>query len=99
MHCFSGNFKLAKKVVSNGWYFSIPVTILKSTHFQGIVELTPLNQILTETDAPFLAPPEKEINEPAFIKLTVGKIMKIKGLPRPEIEKELFTNYQRIFNI
>ena len=97
MHCFTGSFKLAKRIEKNGWYLSIPANITKSMHFQGITELIDINNLLTETDAPYLAPLGKERNEPIFVKETVKKIAEIKKMDREEVEKNIFMNFQNIF--
>src|SRR3989338_890632 len=79
-HCFNGNFKLVKKIEENKWYLSIPPIILRSLHFQGVVQLVSITNLLTETDSPYLAPPPKTRNEPAFVKFSVEKISEIKNL-------------------
>ncbi len=56
MHCFSGNKKLIKRAAELGHYFSIPPNIIKLQHFQTLVEMVDLKQLLTETDAPWLSP-------------------------------------------
>ncbi len=97
MHFFSGSFKLVKKGMDEGWNFSIPCSILKSLHFQGLVELVPLNQLLTETDSPYAPPLGKEINEPSNVKFIVEKISEIKKMNVKEVENNIFMNYQRLF--
>ena len=97
LHCFTGNYKLAKRVIDNGWSFSIPPNIMRSLHFQGLVSMTPISQLLTETDSPYLAPPPKQRNEPSFVKLTVQKIAEIKNIDESEAEKMIFMNYQKLF--
>ena len=97
MHMFSGNKKLINKAAQLGFNFSVPVIILKSTHFQMLVETVNINQLFTETDCPWLSPfPEKK-NEPSFIKHTIKKIAEIKKLDIKETENNIFMNYQRIF--
>jgi len=64
MHCFCGKKRLIKKAIELGWYFSIPTNVVKSQQFQDMVEMIPLQQILTETDSPFLSPYQGMKNEP-----------------------------------
>jgi len=97
MHCFSGNFKLVKKVQDNGWVFSIPANIVRLFHFQKIVEETPISQLLTETDSPYLSPFIEKRNEPSFVVETVKKISEIKKLNEEETKKLIFMNFQKIF--
>lgn len=56
MHCFMGKKKLIPRIIDNGWSFSIPVVVTKLQQMQELVKQTPLSQLLTETDAPYLAP-------------------------------------------
>jgi TatD DNase family protein len=97
MHCFGGNMKLVKRCAENGWFFSIPTNVVFSQHFQEIVNRVDINQLLTETDAPYLGPVKGERNEPANIKFAVEKISALKGITFEECENNLFMNYQRMF--
>ena len=97
MHCFTGKKKLVKRIRDNGWTFSTPVTLLKLQQFQELVSETPLNQLLLETDSPFLGPTVGVPNEPANVSLTLAKIAEIKGLTIEETADNLFMNYQKIF--
>lgn len=96
-HCFTGNFRLVRRIADNKWYFSIPPTVIKMLHFQKLVEEVSLSQILTETDSPYLAPPSQERNEPAFVAQTVEKIAEIKDVAAGEAKKIIFMNYQKLF--
>ncbi len=96
-HCFTGNYKLVKRIIDNGWCFSIPPNIIRMLHFQGLVGMAPLFQLLTETDAPYLSPPPKQRNEPAFVKITVQKIAELKNMDEHEVENIIFMNYQKLF--
>src|SRR3989344_7103576 len=87
MHCFNGSYKLVKRGVENGWFFSIPPVIVRSMHFQGLVNIVPCEYLLTETDSPFLAPPGEMRNEPSFVKTAINKMAEIKGLTSEEMEK------------
>jgi len=98
LHCFSGKLSVAKKALENPHvYFSIPLIIGHSEHFQHIARIVPLNRLLTETDSPFLPIKGKEISEPADIRYTVEKIAQIKGMSNEEMENTLLANYKRVF--
>jgi len=97
-HCFTGNYKLAKRIEQNNWYLSIPTILARNQHFQGIVNNVSINSILTETDAPYLAPNPQERNEPLFIKSTIKKIAEIKKIDEEEVKKNIFLNYQKLFS-
>jgi len=93
LHCFCGNKKLVKRVQDNGWYFSIPTNVARSEQMQYLVETTNINNILTETDCPYLSPFPKTRNEPAFIIESVKKIAEIKKMDAVEVENVIFKNY------
>ncbi len=97
LHCFSGNKKLIKKAEELGYCFSIPTIIVRLQHFQTLVEMVSMNQLLTETDAPWLSPYPGKRNEPSFIIETIKKISEIKKLNKEEVEKIIFMNYKRFF--
>jgi len=96
-HCFSGNFNLVNEIEKNNFMLSIPCNIVRAEHFQNIVKNFNLNQILTETDAPYLSPFKDKMNEPSFIVETIKIISKIKNLEKDEVEKIIFKNYQNFF--
>ena len=97
MHCFSGNKKLIKCAAELGHNFSIPPCIVKQQHFQMLVEIVPLTQLLTETDAPWLSPFPDKRNEPAFVVESIKKIAEIKGLSEKEVADQIWKNYERVF--
>jgi TatD DNase family protein len=99
MHCFGGKLSLAKQVRDKGWFLSIPPSIVRSSHFQRIVEEVPLNQLLTETDSPYLSPFKDKRNEPAFITETIKKIAEIKQFTKEEVENNLFLNAKKLFDV
>lgn len=97
MHCFSGNFKLVKRIDNNNWFFSIPANIVHSEHFQKMAKEISLNKILTETDCPFLSPIRGKRNEPMNVEYTINKIAEIKNITSDETKKIIFMNFQKIF--
>jgi len=97
MHCFSGRKHLVKRIIDNGWIFSIPCNIIRSEHFQNIVKETPIKQLLTETDAPYLSPIAGERNDPRNIIYAIKKIAEIKGLSEEDTANMIFQNYQEVF--
>ncbi|HLF53808.1 MAG TPA: TatD family hydrolase [Candidatus Nanoarchaeia archaeon] len=98
MHCFSGNFNLVKRIMENGWTFSIPANITFSEHFQKVADLVPISQLLCETDSPYLHPRKERNNEPANVVESYKKIAEIKGLSLSETEQKLESNYNRLFS-
>lgn len=97
MHCFSGRKHLIKRIANNGWFFSIPPIIVRLQQFQIMAEMVNLNQLLTETDCPYLSPYPGKRNEPSFVIETIKKLAEIKQITQEETEKIIFMNYQNLF--
>jgi TatD DNase family protein len=98
MHCFMGKKKFIQRIIDNGWFFSIPCIVTKLDQVKEIVTKTPLKQLLTETDAPYLAPAGKDFpNESANIVDSLAVIAQIKKMEINELADQLFMNYQKLF--
>ena len=97
LHAFHGSMKLVREGSEKGFCFSVPSNILRSSHFQKLVEIAPIGNLLTETDSPYLGPLEDKRSEPAFVKMTVEKIAKIKGIKPEATANGLWNNYRRMF--
>jgi TatD DNase family protein len=97
MHCYSGRKHIVKRIKDNGWYFSIPCNLDRSEHFQGIVKEVPIEQLFTETDAPYLSPFPGKTNRPDNVKLTIKRIAAIKGLSEEDTANIIYNNFQRVF--
>lgn len=97
MHCFNGKKSLIRRCVDNGWSFSVPPVITRLEHFRMLVEMVPIEQLLTETDAPYLSPVAGERNEPANVAVTIKIISEIKGLNEDEVADKIFENGKRLF--
>lgn len=97
MHCFLGKKKLIPRIQDNGWTFSLPVTLLKLQQLQEMVLTTPLSQLLTETDSPYLGPVRGGVNEPANVALTIKKLAELKKIEHTEAADQVFMNYMKMF--
>jgi TatD DNase family protein len=97
MHCFSGKRRLVQRAADNGWNFSIPVTVIKLQQFQELAQYVNINNLLTETDSPYLGPTPGEKNTPANVALAVKKIAELKKFEEEELANNIFMNYQRLF--
>ncbi|MFC1775200.1 TatD family hydrolase [Nanoarchaeota archaeon] len=97
LHCFGGRKSIIKDAVKAGMNFSIPPVITRLQHFETLVKLVPIDQLLTETDSPWLSPVKDERNEPANVVFSIEKIAQIKGFTKEETMKTIFMNFQRIF--
>jgi len=99
MHCFSGKKSLIKRCVDNGWFLSVPPIITRLQHFETLVSLVPLEQILTETDAPYLSPVAGERNESVNVKITIREIARIKDIDEEDVKKQIYENAVELFNL
>jgi len=99
MHCFCGRKSLIKRCVDNGWYFSVPPAIMRWDNFKVLVEMVPLGQLLTETDAPYLSPVVGERNEPSNVLVTLKEIARIKGVGVDGVAGEIFKNVGKLFGV
>jgi TatD DNase family protein len=101
LHCFTGTPEEAEGVLSRGWYLSLSgiVTFKKSESLREVAKMTPLNQLLIETDAPYLAPQSKrgKQNEPAFVREIAEVIAAVKGIHLEEVARATFENAARLF--
>jgi len=99
MHCFCGNMKLVKRIEDNGWFITTPVIVQNSQQFQLIAERVNINQLLTETDSPYLHFIRDERNEPRNVLHSIKKISEIKKLNEEEVTKNIYMNFQKLFKI
>lgn len=99
MHCFQGKKKYIQRIVENEWFLTVPAVITRLEHFKMLVEMTPLDKLLTETDSPFLSPIVGERNEPKNVIITVKEIAKIKGIDEEIVKKQLVKNAKKILNL
>jgi len=97
MHCFCGNLEATEKANKYGYYFSIPVTIVRSKTFKKLVKRVGISRLLTETDAPFLAPKPGERNDSSNIGLTIQKISEVSDIDEKSISDKILSNYNKLF--
>jgi TatD DNase family protein len=103
IHCFSGDYEMAKKCLDQGFYISIPgtITFKNATSLQEVVKKIPLERIIVETDAPFLAPlPFRgKRNEPSYVKYTAEKVGELKNKSFEEVAHQTSENTKHLFKI
>jgi TatD DNase family protein len=103
IHCFSGNWSVARRCLEMGFYLSIPgiVTFPKARSLQDVVRRTPLDRLLVETDSPYLAPiPHRgKTNEPAFVLHTARKIAECREEPFEKVAEHTTLNARAVFGI
>ena len=102
LHCFSSGRRLAEEAVKLGFYvsFSGILTFKKAEDLREIARDLPLDRLLVETDAPYLAPiPHRgKRNEPAFVGHTAAKLAEVRGIPVAQIEAATTENFFRLFD-
>lgn len=99
MHCFTAKKSLIKKCIENDWFLSIPPVITRLEHFKMVAEMVPIEQLLTETDSPYLSPVAGERNEPSNVLVTIKEIARIKNLSEEEVRKKILDNSKKLFNL
>ncbi|MBO5443014.1 MAG: TatD family hydrolase [Alphaproteobacteria bacterium] len=101
IHCFSSSKKLAEFALSIGFYLSASgiITFNKSNDLRDIFAEVPLDRLLVETDAPFLAPiPMRgRRNEPSFVLHTAEKLAQIKDISLEELAQITSDNFFKLF--
>ena len=103
MHCFTGSKEFAKKLLTLNSFFSASgiITFKNSVELQETFKFLPLDNVLIETDSPFLAPvPNRgKKNEPAFIDFTASKLAEIKDISKEKLIEITTNNFNKLFLI
>lgn len=101
LHCFSGGAELAEAALEMGFYISVSgiATFKNAGPLRAVLAAVPLDRLLVETDAPYLAPvPHRgKTNEPAFVVATNAKLAEIKGLSAADMAAITTENFFRLF--
>jgi TatD DNase family protein len=101
IHCFSTGRALAERAIKLGFYISLSgiVTFKTAQELRDIVRDLPLDRLLVETDAPYLAPVplRGKRNEPAFITHTATLVAELKGVTADELARATTANFFRLF--
>ncbi len=101
LHCFSSGAELAHVALDLGLYISFSgiLTFNRSQDVRDIAATVPLDRLLVETDAPYLAPTpyRGKRNEPAYVAKTAAVLAKVKGVSEAEIAAATTANFFRLF--
>lgn len=101
LHCFSSGRALAETALDLGLYISLSgiVTFRNAGSLRAIIRDLPLDRLLVETDAPYLAPvPMRgKRNEPAFVAHTAAAVAELKGVDAAALAKATTANFFRLF--
>lgn len=101
VHFFAGDWSIAKQFLDLGFTLSFTGVVTFTHDYDEVVENTPLDMILSETDAPYVtpAPHRGKRNEPMYIPTIVRKIAEIKKQGEEEVREQVLRNAQRVFNL
>jgi TatD DNase family protein len=103
MHCFSGDAPVARQCLDLGLLISIagPVTYPNARKLPEVVQLTPADQLVVETDCPFLPPQpyRGKRNEPAYLPITAAKVAELKGEPPEKMGQVMARNALSLLGI
>jgi TatD DNase family protein len=101
MHCFSGTLRIAQQAMEMNFYISFSgiVTFKNADKLREIAKLVPLDKILLETDAPYLAPDpyRGKPNQPAYVTYVAKCIAEIKNIPYETVARQTTNNFMRLF--
>ena len=103
IHCFTGDSDFAKKLININCYISVSgiITFKNTSNLEKAVSFIPLENLLVETDSPYLAPTpyRGKSNEPSYIVHTLDKLSAIKNINKDSIVSHTTKNFKKLFNI
>ena len=102
IHCYSGSLEMAKQFTNLGYYLGIGgVLTFKNAKVKDVVKAIDLKYLVSETDAPYLAPfPHRgKMNKPEYIKIIVNEIANLKDVTLKEAEMQIDENVKEMFGI
>jgi len=103
MHCFTETWEVAEAALTMGFYISFSgiVTFKNARQLKEIAQRVPLERILIETDAPYLAPaPHRgKLNQPAYVKHVAEEIATLRGISLDEVGRSTTENFVRLFKL
>jgi len=103
MHCFTETKEVARAALDLGFYISISgiVTFKKAQQVQEVAAYVPIDRLLVETDAPFLAPvPHRgQTNVPAYVRFVAEFIANLRQVPYNTIAEQTTKNFCQLFGI
>ena len=103
MHCFTETWEVAEAALAMGFYISFSgiVTFKNAKQIKEVAQRVPLERILIETDAPYLAPaPHRgRLNQPAYVKHVAEEIATLRGISLDEAGRCTTENFMRLFKL
>ncbi len=101
LHFYSGDLAQTKELLEMGFYFTFGGVITFARNYDEVLGLIPMDRILSETDAPYVAPApyRGKRNEPAYVVEVVKKLAEIKGVSVDEMAAQIWKNAEAVFKI
>jgi TatD DNase family protein len=101
VHFFAGDIEVARAYLDFGFTLSFTGVITFTKDYDEVLKITPLDMIMSETDAPYVTPTpyRGKRNEPVYVSEVVKKIALVKGLPESEVAEAIVANAKRVFGI
>ncbi len=103
MHCFTENWETAQAALDMGFYISFSgiVTFKNAAQIKEVAQRVPLDRLLIETDAPYLAPaPHRgKLNHPALVKHVAEEIARLRGISLTEVGIATTANFKNLFKV
>ena len=103
VHCFSGSPEMAAELLKRGWYlgFDGPVTYKNAKRAPEVAAITPLDRMVVETDAPYMAPvPMRgKRNDSRYLPYIIEKLAEWKGITPEEMTRITWENGRRLFRL
>ncbi len=98
MHCFDGPPEIAARVRDNGWFITLPANFERFRNRKRAATILPLDQIMLETDGPYLSPVEGR-NEPANILYGCRSLAALLDQPEEDVAEVTTANAQRFYGV
>ena len=102
-HCFSGSPEMAAELLKRGWYlgFDGPITYKNAKRAPEVAAITPLDRMVVETDAPYMAPvPMRgKRNDSRYLPYVIEKLAAWKGVTVEEMTRITWENGRRLFRL
>lgn len=103
LHCFTETWAIAEEALGLGFYISLSgiVTFKNALAVKEVARRVPLDRLLIETDAPYLAPVpfRGKINQPAYVRHVAEEIARLRGISFDAVAKATTDNFFRLFSI
>ncbi len=103
MHCFTESWEMAQQAMALGFYISFSgiITFKNAAEVAEVAKRVPIEKMLIETDAPYLAPvPYRgKQNEPQYVRFVADKIAELKQISVEEVAEQTSANFLKLFGV